>query len=232
MFSLQEYQHVHLLWFKKRSFTLVWKPNPPLCSVRWVHLRARVDAVSESTMGALLLLYAPLLRCLCSRVRCEMGVNQAPLNRSRWKRLSSRDQWNLSPATMCCFGAAADHALAQVRPRQIFTRTLSKNGRSLEPCLTFEASLLDFWDLNWSLKRVFTFFSGIVILLKFCLWKSLMKCCWQYKLFLTSFLVRKWQLRIFFVNPNPDFLFFVQHEYTGVIVQVLKGLNKLYKGKC
>ncbi len=30
MFSLQEYQHVHLLWFKKRSFTSVWKPNPPL----------------------------------------------------------------------------------------------------------------------------------------------------------------------------------------------------------
>ncbi len=29
MFSLQEYQHVQLLWFKKRSFTLVWKPNPP-----------------------------------------------------------------------------------------------------------------------------------------------------------------------------------------------------------
>ncbi len=35
---LQEYQHVHLLWFKKRSFTLVWKPNPPLLSVRCVHL--------------------------------------------------------------------------------------------------------------------------------------------------------------------------------------------------
>ncbi len=39
MFSLQEYQHVHLLWFKKRSFTLVWKPNPPLRSVRCTHLQ-------------------------------------------------------------------------------------------------------------------------------------------------------------------------------------------------
>ncbi len=103
MFSLQEYQHVHLLWFKKRSFTLVWKPN---------YLRTRADAASESTMGARCSrsAYAPLLRCLC--VRCETGVNQALLKRLLWKRLSSRDQWNLSPATMCCgwqrsrFGAA------------------------------------------------------------------------------------------------------------------------------
>ncbi len=40
-----QYYLCHLLWFKKQSFTLVWKPNPPLCSVR-VHLRARADAVS------------------------------------------------------------------------------------------------------------------------------------------------------------------------------------------
>ncbi len=38
--------------------------------------------------------------------------------------------------------SSADHALTQVRPRQIFTRTFSKNsrkcdhfGRSLEPCI-------------------------------------------------------------------------------------------------
>ncbi len=141
MFSLQENQHVHLLWFKKRSFTLVWKPNPPLRSVRCAHLRARADAASESTMGARCSrsAYAPLLRWLCLRLRCETGVNQALLKRSRRKRLSSRDQWNLSPATMCCGWQRtlyeadaleqADHALAQVRPRQIFTRTLSKNGR-------------------------------------------------------------------------------------------------------
>ncbi len=44
MFSLQEYQHVHLLWFKKRSFTLVWKPNPPLRAPSrscWKHLSSR-----------------------------------------------------------------------------------------------------------------------------------------------------------------------------------------------
>ncbi len=57
MFSLQEYQHVHLLCFKNRSFTLVWKPNPLLRSVRCAHLRARADAPSESTMGA---------RCFCA----------------------------------------------------------------------------------------------------------------------------------------------------------------------
>ncbi len=84
--------------------TLVWKPNPPLRSVCCAHLRARADAPSESTMGASCSrsAYAPLLRCLCLRVRCETGVNQALLKSSRWKRLSSRDQWNLSPATMCC----------------------------------------------------------------------------------------------------------------------------------
>ncbi len=42
----QEYQHVHLLWLKKRSFTLAWKPNPPLRSVRSAHLCARADAAS------------------------------------------------------------------------------------------------------------------------------------------------------------------------------------------
>ncbi len=27
-----QYYLCHLLWFKKQSFTLVWKPNPPVCS--------------------------------------------------------------------------------------------------------------------------------------------------------------------------------------------------------
>ncbi len=148
MFSLQEYQHVHLLWLKKRSFTLVWKPNPPLRSVRCAHLRARADAASESTMGAHCShsAYAPLLLCL--RVRCETGVNQALLKRSRWKRLISEIFLLLQCATTLQWAlkqmlwSSADHVLAQVRPRQIFTRTLSKNGRkcdhfgrSLEPCI-------------------------------------------------------------------------------------------------
>ncbi len=144
MFFLQEYQHVHLLWFKKRSFTLVWKPNPPLRSVRCAHLRAHADAASVNqalptkkksaslhngrALLPLCIRAASALPLLCLRVRCETGVNQALLKLSRWKRLSSGDQWNLTPATMCHGSAArcmkptlwssADHALAQVRPRQ------------------------------------------------------------------------------------------------------------------
>ncbi len=120
MFFLQEYQHVHLLWFKKRSFILVWKPNPLLRPVHYTHLHARADQLL-------------------------LVLNQTPpTKRSYWKHLSSCDQCNLTPATMCCCSVArcmkqtrwssADHALAQVRPRQTFTRTLSKNGRSLKPC--------------------------------------------------------------------------------------------------
>ncbi len=129
MFSLQEYQHVHLLCVKKQSFTLVWKPNPPLRSVRCMHLH-RADAASESTMGARCSrsAYAPLLRCLCSaRVRCETRLYWSACTWSvksfscyNVLRLAARGLWS-----------SADHALAQVRPPQIFTRTLSKNGRIL-----------------------------------------------------------------------------------------------------
>ncbi len=152
MFSLQEYQHVYLLWFKKRSFTLVWKPNPPLRSasvepglrpfhtarkVEAAHLHSRADAASESTMGARCSRSAYALPLLC--LRCETGVNQALLKRSRWKRFSSRDQWKLSPATMCCgwqrarFGAAQtmhSHKCNHVK----FLLAHSQFTRSLEPC--------------------------------------------------------------------------------------------------
>ncbi len=131
MFSLQEYQHVHLLWFKKRSFTLVWKPNPPLRSVRCAHLHARADAASESTMGA---------RCFCAA--------SALLTRAVWNgrkpgstkalalkaplftwSVKSDSCYNVLRLAARVLWSSADHALAQVRPRQIFTRTLSKNGR-------------------------------------------------------------------------------------------------------
>ncbi len=118
-FFLQEYQHVHLLWFKKRSCTLVWKPNSPLRSVRCTHLCARADAAS---------------------------INQAlHLKRSRWKRLSSRDQWNLTPATMCCgsaecavwsrcFGAAQTMHSLKCDHVKFYLAHSQKNGRNLEPC--------------------------------------------------------------------------------------------------
>ncbi len=67
----------HLLWFKKQSFTLVWKPNPPVCLV-----------------GC-----APSRSCWWSE--CS-SIHEA----LRWMCISSCDQWNLTPATMCCGSAA------------------------------------------------------------------------------------------------------------------------------
>ncbi len=154
MFSLQEYQHVHLLWFKKRSFTLVWKPNPPLHSVHGAHLRARADAASESTMGTHCSrsAYAPLLRCFYGRKpgSTEALALKAPL-------------FTWSVKSFSCYNvllwSSADHALAQVRPRQIFTRTLSKNGRSLEPCLALNSTWIQSWvhleDETMPLKKTF-----------------------------------------------------------------------------
>ncbi len=79
------------------------------------------------------------VRCACFRACADqllLVLNQALLKRSHWKRISSRDQWNLTPATMCRGSAAravrsrrfgaADHALAQMWPRQILTCTFSK----------------------------------------------------------------------------------------------------------
>ncbi len=80
------------------------------------------------------------------------GINQAlPTKRSRWKRLSSRDQWNLTPATMQLCSArcmkqmlwsSAEHALAQMWPRKIFTRTFSKKWSQMRP----------FWAQSRALK--------------------------------------------------------------------------------
>ncbi len=116
MFSLQEYQHVHLLWFKKRSFTLVWKPNPPLRSICCAHLRARADAASESTMGALLPLCiraASALPLLC--VRCETRLYWS----ARTWSVKSFSCYNVLRLAARALWSSADHALAQVRPCQI-----------------------------------------------------------------------------------------------------------------
>ncbi len=155
MFSLQEYQHVHLLWFKKRSFTLVWKPNPPLCSVRCTHLRACADAASESTMGARA---APALHtrrfCAASallRVRCETGVNQALLKNSRWKRLSSRDQWNLSPAIMCCGWQRALYEADALEQRRPCTRTSAITSNFYSHTLKKRSQMRPFWSQSRAL---------------------------------------------------------------------------------
>ncbi len=81
---------------------------------------------SESTMGARCSrsAYTPLLRCLCSYAcGVKPGSTEA-------LRLISE----IFLLLQCAAARAleqADHALAQVRPRQIFTCTLSKNGRIL-----------------------------------------------------------------------------------------------------
>ncbi len=129
MISLQEYQHVHLLWFKKRSFILVWKPNPTLHSVRCVHLRTRADAASESTMGACCSrsAYAPLLRCLCSRVRCE--------TRLYWSaRAESASLHVISEIFLLQQRRPCTHT--SVTKSNFYSHTLKKwshFGRSLEP---------------------------------------------------------------------------------------------------
>ncbi len=56
-----QYYLCHLLWFKKRPLTLVWKPNPPLRSVRCVYLRTCADAVSLGSTHEALTLKAPLV---------------------------------------------------------------------------------------------------------------------------------------------------------------------------
>ncbi len=143
--SLQEYQHVHLLCFKKRSFTLVWKPNPPSAARTFALVLKR--GVKAQWARA-----APALHmrrfCAASALLTRAVWNQALLKRSRWKRLSSHDQWNLSPATMCCSWQHALYeadALEQRRPctrtsattSNFYSHTLKKwshFGRSLEPC--------------------------------------------------------------------------------------------------
>ncbi len=151
MFSLQEYQHVHLLWFKKRSFTLVWKPNPPLRSVRCTHLRAHADAARESTMSS-----RSTRRCCAASALLTRVVWNGHKSGSTEALALKAPLFTWSVKSFSCYNvllwSSADHALAQVRPRQIFTRTLSKNGRSLEPCFAF---FLIFWSKNNDLCIVY-----------------------------------------------------------------------------
>ncbi len=133
MFSLQEYQHVHLLWFKKRSFTLVWKPNPPLRSVCCAHLACWRREWKHNGRAA------PSLRTRAVWNGRKPGSTEALAQKAplfTWS-VKSFSCYNVLRLAAHVLWSSADHALAQVRPCQIFTRTLSKNGfgRSLEPCI-------------------------------------------------------------------------------------------------
>ncbi len=70
------------------------------------------------------------------------SINQAVLKRLRWKRLSSRDQWNLTPAVMCRGRQRALCVADALEQRRLCTwnhvkfllAQFQENGRSLEPC--------------------------------------------------------------------------------------------------
>ncbi len=149
MFSLQEYQHVHLLWFKKRSFTLVWKPNPPLCSVRCVHLRARADVASESTMGARCSrsAYAPLLRCLCSAYACGVkpGSTEALALKAPLHVISEIF------LLLQCAAAGSARALEQRRP---CTRTSATTSNFYSHTLKKWSQMRPFWSQSRALNNL------------------------------------------------------------------------------
>ncbi len=88
-----QYYLCRLLWFKKQSFTLVWKPNPTVCLVR--HLRARADAVS-------------------------VALPRKPRAESASLHVISEIWLLLQCAVALQRAGAADYAFAQVRPRQFF----------------------------------------------------------------------------------------------------------------
>ncbi len=94
-----QYYLCHLLWFKKQSFTLVWKPNPLLLSL--------LRAPSRSYWCSECRLYP---RSLALNVHLfTWSVKSDSCYNVPWL-CSARAIWSRN------FGAA-DHALAQVRPR-------------------------------------------------------------------------------------------------------------------
>ncbi len=90
----------HLLWFKKQSFTLVWKPNPPLLSRLCTFALVLMQWVSCRLYPRSLALNVHLFTW---SVKSDSCYNVPWL-------CSARAIWSRN------FGAA-DHAFAQVRPR-------------------------------------------------------------------------------------------------------------------
>ncbi len=135
-FFLQEYQHVHLFWFKKGSFTLVWKPNPLLHCVHGAHLHTDTVSINQTLPT--------------KRLRCRAFAEAPPLKARLFTWSMKSESCYSVPwlCSACCMKqtlwSSADHVLARVRQCQIYTRTLSKNGRSLE-----------LWYIQWG-KKVFS----------------------------------------------------------------------------
>ncbi len=94
------------------------------------------------------------------------SINQALLKCSHWKRLSSRDQWNLSSATMCR-GSAAD-ALEQGRPCTCTNATTSNFNSHI---LKKNSQMRLFWSQSRALI--------IHVFLRSLFWKISLYLCWK-----------------------------------------------------
>ncbi len=163
MCSLQEYQHVHLLWFKKRSFTLVWKLNPPsaACTFALV-LTRRVKAQWARAAPALHMRRFCAASALLTRAvwngrkpgSTEALVLKAPLFTWSVKSFSCYNVLRLAVRTVWSrrFGAAQTMHLHNWDHVKFLLAHTQKFGRSLEPCITNFISPTRDYELN-KLKR-------------------------------------------------------------------------------
>ncbi len=104
----------HLLWFKKQSFTLVWKPNPPLLSRLCTFALVLMQWVSCRLYPRSLALNVHLFTW---SVKSDSCYNVPWL-------CSARAIWSRN------FGAP-DHAFAQVRPRFFLLGKKKWGGRAI-----------------------------------------------------------------------------------------------------
>ncbi len=103
----------HLLWFKKQSFTLVWKPNPPLLSRLCTFALVLMQWVSCRLYPRSLALNVHLFTWSVKSDSCYNVPGSAA--RAIWSRN---------------FGAP-DHAFAQVRPRFFLLGKKKWGGRAI-----------------------------------------------------------------------------------------------------
>ncbi len=119
-----QYYLCHLLWFKKQSFTLVWKPNPPLRSVR-VHLRARADAVSVGSTHEGLALKEHLFKWSVKSDSCYNVL---------WL-CSAQRLWSSRPCT--CTSATTSIVRLTAKPRYLLLLHRGKEKSNTVTALTW-----------------------------------------------------------------------------------------------
>ncbi len=165
MFFLQEYQHVHLLWFKKRYFILVWKPNPPLCSLRCAHHRTAMMSY---------LAHAPKWTCgrveykSAFKVKAQWACAAPALHMRRFcvaSALLTRAVWNgRKPRTLNLYWSPRFHVISEIfllqqcRP---CTRTSATTSNFYSHTLKKWSQMLPFWTQSRALLQLlcFSFFT-------------------------------------------------------------------------